>query len=42
VVSGSTETRMDAFRRVRNQIEPRVRDLLRLASSDKMQTSLAR
>jgi arsenate reductase len=42
VVDGSTETRLDAFRRVRNQIEPRVRDLLKLASSDKMQASLAR
>src|SRR5262249_61581585 len=41
VVDGSTETRMDAFRRVRNQIEPRGRDPLRLASSDKMQNSLA-
>ena len=42
VVDGSTETRRDAFRRVRNQIEPRVRDLLKLASSDKMQVSLVR
>ena len=42
VVDGSTETRLDAFRRVRNQIEPRVRDLLKLASSDKLQASLAR
>jgi len=42
VVDGSTETRRDAFRRVRNQIEPKVRDLLKLASSDKMQVSLAR
>jgi arsenate reductase len=42
VVDGATETRMDAFRRVRNQIEPKVRDLLKLASSDKMQASLAR
>jgi len=42
VVDGPTETRLEAFRRVRNQIEPKVRDLLKLASSDKMQASLAR
>jgi len=42
VVDGSTEARRNAFRRVRNEIEPRVRDLLKLASSDKMQVSLAR
>jgi len=41
-VDGPEKTRLDAFRRVRNQIEPKVRDLLRLASSDKMQASLAR
>jgi arsenate reductase (thioredoxin) len=42
IVDGSAETRLDAFRRVRNQIEPKVRDLLKLASSDKLQASLAR
>ena len=42
VVDGSTETRLEAFRRVRNQIEPKVRELLKLASGDKMQASLAR
>ena len=42
VVAGSTETRLDAFRRVRNQIEPKVRELLALASSDKMQSLLTR
>ena len=41
-VDGPEKARLDAFRRVRNQIEPRVRDLLKLASSDKMQVSLAR
>ena len=41
-VDGPEKTRLDAFRRVRNQIEPKVRDLLRLASSDKMQASLVR
>jgi len=40
-VNGTIETRLDAFRRVRNQIEPKVHELLRLASSDKMQASLA-
>jgi arsenate reductase (thioredoxin) len=42
IVDGSAETRLEAFRRVRNKIEPKVRDLLKLASSDKMQASLAR
>ena len=40
-VNGTIETRLDAFRRVRNQIEPKVHELLRLASSDKIQASLA-
>jgi arsenate reductase len=42
IVDGSAETRLDAFRRVRNQIEPKVHDLLKLASSDKLQALLAR
>lgn len=42
IVDGPAETRLDAFRRVRNQIEPKVRDLLKLARTDKMQASLAR
>lgn len=37
---GSTETRLAAFRRVRNQIEPKVRELLELASNDRMKTSI--
>lgn len=41
-VAGSTECRMDAFRRVRNQIAPRVRELLALAQSDQLRPSLAR
>jgi len=40
-VQGSTEARLDAFRRVRNQIEPKVRELLKLASSDKLRAPLA-
>jgi arsenate reductase len=39
---GSTERRMDAFRRVRNQIAPRVRELLALAQSDNQPPSLSR
>ena len=42
MVAGPAEARMDAFRRVRNQIEPKVRELLKLASADKMRASLAR
>jgi len=42
MVDGSPEARLDAFRRVRNQIEPKVRELLKLASSDKLQVPLAR
>lgn len=41
VISGPRERRLDAFRKVRNQIEPKVRELLRFAAEDKMQTSLA-
>lgn len=39
---GSEESRLAAFRRVRNQIEPKVRELVELASGDQMKTSLAR
>src|SRR5439155_17410885 len=41
-VNGSAQIRLDAFRRVRNQIEPKVRDLLKLSSGDRMKTSLAK
>ena len=34
VVQGPTEQRLEAFRRVRNQIEPRVRDLVDLTYQD--------
>lgn len=40
-VKGTTETRLAAFRRVRNQIEPKVHELLKMASNDKVQASLA-
>lgn len=39
---GSQEKRLAAFRRVRNQIEPKVRELVALASGDQLKTSLAR
>ena len=42
VIPGPPARRMEAFRRVRNQIEPRVRELLHFAAEDKMQASLAR
>jgi arsenate reductase len=40
--AGPREKRIEAFRRVRNQIAPRVRELLALAAQDKLQASLAR
>lgn len=39
---GSAEKRLAAFRRVRNQIEPKVRELIELAAGEKLKTSLAR
>jgi protein-tyrosine-phosphatase len=40
-VEGPPEARLGAFRQVRNEIEPKVRELLKLASGDKMKPSLA-
>jgi arsenate reductase (thioredoxin) len=38
---GSAEEKLAVFRRVRNQIEPKVRELLDLASADRLKASLA-
>jgi arsenate reductase len=38
---GPTEEKLAVFRRVRNQIEPKVRELLDLASADRLKASLA-
>ena len=41
-VQGPHEQRLEAFRRVRNEIAPKVRELVELADQDKPATSLAR
>jgi len=42
VVQGPIEQRLEAFRRVRNQIAPKVRELVDVASQDNPKASLAR
>ena len=41
-VQGPREQRLEAFRRVRNEIAPKVRELVELADQDKPAASLAR